>query len=76
MSSLEAKVDPSDLLILHEEVGMLQSSQDSSIQCAVAQLKLTSSSGEFTLSYMHLATWPWHRVTGNIAGDVNLRQRS
>ena len=74
MASLEGKVDPSDLLILHEEVGTLQSEQDDSIQCAVAQLKLTSSSGKFTLSYTDLALAPcyWQQI----AGDINLCQCS
>ena len=62
MASLEENVDPSDLLILHEEVGTLQSAQDSSIQCAVFQLKLTSSSSKFTLSIMHIASSQFFNV--------------
>ena len=45
MASLADKVDPSDLLILHEEVGTI-ASENPATTCATTQLKLTASSGK------------------------------
>lgn len=42
MASLSDSLDPTDLLILHEEVGTIPSDTN----CAIAQLKITASSGK------------------------------
>ena len=42
MASLGDSLDPTDLLILHEEVGTIASDTN----CAIAQLKITASSGK------------------------------
>ena len=42
MASLGDSLDPTDLLILHEEVGTIESNTN----CALAQLKVTASSGK------------------------------
>ena len=42
MASLSDSLDPTDLLILHEEVGTISSNTN----CAIAQLKITASSGK------------------------------
>ena len=46
MASLDDKVDPSDVLILHEEVGTIASAEDGSI-CALAQVKLIADSRKY-----------------------------
>ena len=51
IGSLSGKVDPSDLLILHEEVGTL-ASMDQGTTCATARIKLTSSSGKQSDVYL------------------------
>ena len=43
MASLSNELDPTDLLILHEEVGTITSDTT----CAIAQLKITASSGNY-----------------------------
>ena len=45
MATLDGRVDPSDILILHEEVGMLQSTNPARV-CATAVMKITASSGK------------------------------
>lgn len=42
MASLGNSLDPTDLLILHEEVGTIASDTN----CAIAQLKVTASNGK------------------------------
>ena len=45
MASLNGKVDASDLLVLHEEVGTVTATRQGTL-CAMAQVKLTAPSGK------------------------------
>lgn len=45
MTSLDGRVDPSDLLILHEEVGTVQSANPARV-CATTVMKITASNGK------------------------------
>ena len=50
-SPLVGKIDPSDILILQEEVGTLASETQGTI-CATAQVKITTSSGKSSKIYI------------------------
>ena len=50
MSPLVGKIDPSDILILQEEVGTVMPMVQGTT-CAMAQIKITTSSGKSPICY-------------------------
>ena len=50
MASLNGKLDASDLLVLHEEVGTVTATRQGTL-CAMAQVKLTAPSGKSNSTY-------------------------
>ena len=59
-SPLVGKIDPSDILILQEEVGTV-APETQGTTCATAQVKITTSSGNYYYrvytSGMHIVVW-------------------